>query len=71
MKKNVGTAERIIRLIVASIIVVFYVTGLFTGPVAIALMALAIVSIFTGIFAVCPLYKVTGHSSKWSEGRRS
>jgi uncharacterized membrane protein YtjA (UPF0391 family) len=56
MKKNMGTADRIIRVIIAAIIGVLYFTGTVTGTLGIVLLVLAVVFILTSLISFCPLY---------------
>lgn len=56
MKKNLGSADRSIRLLVAAIIVVLYFSNIITGTIGIVLLALAGVMIVTSIVGFCPLY---------------
>lgn len=60
MKKNMGTADRIIRLIIAAIIAFLYYNGTITGTVGIVLIVLAIVFALTSLFSFCPLYTLFG-----------
>lgn len=56
MKKNMGTLDRLIRLIVALAIVVLLVTKTLAGTLAIILGILAVVFLLTSAIAFCPLY---------------
>jgi len=56
MKKNMGTADRIIRLIVAALFVVLYFTNVITGTWGIILLIIAGIFVLTSIIAFCPLY---------------
>jgi hypothetical protein len=56
MKKNMGTADRIIRLIIVAVIALLYFTDKITGTLGIILMVLAGVFLLTSIFSFCPLY---------------
>jgi len=56
MKKNMGTADRAIRIIVALIIGVLLLTGTLTGTVGTILGIVAIVFVLTSAFSVCPAY---------------
>jgi hypothetical protein len=58
MKKNMGPADRIIRLVIAAIIAVLYFTNVITGTLGIILLILALVFLLTGLISVCPLYPV-------------
>ena len=63
MEKNMGSADRIIRMIVAAIIVVLYMTKIISGTTGIILIALAAVFLLTSFISFCPLYRVAGLSS--------
>ncbi len=63
MKKNMGSADRIIRLIIAAIIGVLYFTGTISGTLGIILLVLAGVFVLTSFISYCPLYAPFGISS--------
>ncbi len=54
MKKNMGSADRVIRVILAAIVVTLYFTNIISGTVAIVLLALGSVFILTSLVSVCP-----------------
>ena len=56
MKKNMGTIDRIIRILLAIVVIVLYLNGSITGAAAIILGILAIVFILTSLIGFCPLY---------------
>lgn len=56
MKKNMGSADRIIRVIIAAILIVLYFTGTITGTLGIVLIALSVIFVLTSIISFCPLY---------------
>lgn len=56
MKTNMGLVDRIIRLILAVVIVVLYHTKQITGTGAIILGVLAVIFVGTSGVGVCPLY---------------
>jgi hypothetical protein len=56
MKKNMGTVDKIIRLIVAAIFIVLYFTNVISGTLGIVLLILAIVFAITSFLSFCPLY---------------
>jgi hypothetical protein len=60
MKKNMGNADRIIRVIIAAIIGILYFTNIISGTLAIVLLALSVVFILTSIIRFCPLYTIFG-----------
>jgi hypothetical protein len=60
MKKNMGNADRIIRLLMAAVIAVLYFTNILTGTVGIVLLVLAGVFVLTSLVSFCPLYALFG-----------
>ncbi|MFT3979216.1 MAG: DUF2892 domain-containing protein [Ferruginibacter sp.] len=60
MKKNMGATDKIIRLLVAAVIVILYFTNVISGTLAIILGVLALVFIFTSFLGFCPLYRPFG-----------
>lgn len=60
MKKNMGNADRIIRILVAVVFTVLYFTNVVTGTLGIILLILAGVFVLTSIVSFCPLYLPIG-----------
>jgi len=56
MKKNMGTIDKAIRLVVAVAIAVLFYTGVITGVLGIVLLVLAAVFVLTSLISFCPLY---------------
>lgn len=56
MKKNMGTIDRAIRIILAILVIVLYLAGSISGTAAVILGILALVFIVTGLIGFCPLY---------------
>lgn len=56
MKTNMGSADRIIRLLLAVIIAVLCFTKQITGTAAIVLGVVAIIFVLTSLVGFCPLY---------------
>ncbi len=63
MKKNMGSADRIIRLVLAAIIAVLYTTGTISGTFGVVLLILAGVFVLTSFISFCPLYAPFGLST--------
>ena len=63
MKKNMGSADKIIRVILAIIFVALYYTGTVTSTIGIILMVLAAVFLLTSLVGFCPLYAPFGLST--------
>jgi Na+(H+)/acetate symporter ActP len=68
MKKNMGSADRIIRVLVAIAVVILYLTNQISGTTAIILLILAGIFILTSLAGFCPLYWPFGISSRKKEG---
>lgn len=60
MKKNMGTADRLIRLIVAAVILGLSFTHVITGMLATILVVLAAIFALTSVVSFCPLYTLVG-----------
>jgi hypothetical protein len=60
MKKNMGTIDRIIRVIIAAVIAVLFFTNQITGTLGIILIVLAAVFLLTSFISFCPLYLPLG-----------
>ena len=60
MKKNMGSTDKIIRIIVAAIFAALYFTGTVPGPWGIVLLVLAVVFVLTSFISFCPLYMPFG-----------
>ncbi|MEI6508280.1 MAG: DUF2892 domain-containing protein [Bacteroidota bacterium] len=56
MKKNMGTIDRVIRILVAVVIIALYFMGEVSGTAAIVLLVFAVVFIATSLMSSCPLY---------------
>jgi hypothetical protein len=60
MKKNMGNADRLIRVILAAIVAALYFTNVINGTLGIVLMVLAAVFVLTSLISFCPLYAPFG-----------
>ena len=60
MKKNMGSADRIIRFVVAAILAALYFLNVVTGTLGIVLLAVAGIFVLTSVVSVCPLYAPFG-----------
>jgi len=63
MKKNMGTVDKTIRIIVAVIIGLLYFTKVINGTLAIVLLIFAVVLVLTSFISFCPLYTLLGINS--------
>lgn len=60
MKKNMGTADRIIRVILAIIFAALYFTNTISGTLGLVLVILGGVFVLTSLVSFCPLYTIVG-----------
>ncbi|MDX1937464.1 MAG: DUF2892 domain-containing protein [Flavihumibacter sp.] len=60
MKKNMGNADRIIRLILAAVFAYLYFGNVVTGTLGLVLVILGGVFVLTSLVSFCPLYKLVG-----------
>jgi hypothetical protein len=60
MKKNMGSADKIIRFILAAVFVYLYYAGIVSGTLGIVLLVLAGVFVLTSLVSFCPLYTMVG-----------
>jgi hypothetical protein len=56
MKKNMGTVDKVIRILVAVVIAILFFTNIITGIVGIVLLVLAAIFVITSLISLCPLY---------------
>ena len=64
MKQNMGTIDRVIRIVAAMVIGILYFTNQITGTAAIILGVLAVIFLLTSFIAFCPLYLPFKFSTK-------
>lgn len=63
MKKNMGGADRIIRILIAAIVVALYYFEVIDGTLGIILLILAGIFVLTSFVSFCPLYTLFGIST--------
>ena len=67
MKSNVGTADKVIRILIAIVIAGLYYANQISGTTAIVLLILAAILIVTSFISFCPLYWPFGISTRKKE----
>jgi hypothetical protein len=67
MKKNMGVIDKVIRILIAVVVVVLYFMHVISGTLAIILLILAGVFVLTSILGLCPLYLPLGLSTRKKE----
>ncbi|HQS24730.1 MAG: hypothetical protein B7Y11_09280 [Sphingobacteriia bacterium 24-36-13] len=63
MKKNMGTVDKTIRIIIAAVVAGLYYAGTISGTLGIVLLVLAGVFVLTSLVSFCPLYTLFGIST--------
>ena len=63
MKKNMGSTDRIIRIVVAAILAYLYFTGAIAGTLATIGIIVAAIFLLTSSISFCPLYAPFGLST--------
>jgi hypothetical protein len=63
MKKNMGSTDKIIRVILAALIAVLYLTGVLKGALGLILLIVAIIFVVTSLIGFCPLYTLFGFNT--------
>ena len=64
MKKNMGTIDKVVRILVAIIIAGLYYTQIISGTIAIVLLIVAGIFILTSFMSFCPMYLPFGISTR-------
>lgn len=60
MKKNMGSADKIVRIILAAVFATLFFTGTVKGILGIVLVILGGVFLATSMISFCPLYSIFG-----------
>ena len=64
MKPNMGTIDKVVRILLALAIVVLYFANVISGALSIILLIFAGMFIVTSFTSFCPLYLPLGISTK-------
>jgi hypothetical protein len=69
MKKNMGTLDKSLRIIVAVIFTILYFTDTIQGTLGIILLLISIMFVLTSLISFCPLYTVLKISTTKEENK--
>ncbi|MCF6351602.1 MAG: DUF2892 domain-containing protein [Cyclobacteriaceae bacterium] len=69
MKANMGSADRVARLILAVVMGVLYFQGIVGGTLGVILVVAAVVFALTSLISFCPLYSIFGICTKKKENK--
>jgi uncharacterized membrane protein len=64
MKCNMSAADRILRIVIAVAIAVFFALGMLKGAAALVLGVLAVILFLTAVIGFCPIYAVFSTGTK-------
>lgn len=67
MKPNMGSIDKIIRIIIAVAIVALFLTHVISGTLGIILLVLASIFVLTSFISFCPMYLPFGISTRKKE----
>jgi len=67
MKKNMGTTDKVIRILVAVLLSVLFITHVISGTPGVILLILAGIFVVTSLLGICPLYLPFGLSTRKKE----
>lgn len=67
MKKNMGNIDRVLRILVALIIVTLYFMNQIIGTASIIGLVLGVIFILTGVFSFCPFYLPLKFSTRYND----
>jgi hypothetical protein len=70
MKKNMGTLDRTVRILIAIILGILILTGKISGTLAWVLGIISVVFLLTSIIGWCPLYVLLGISTIKKEDKQ-
>lgn len=64
MTKNMGSADRIIRVVIAAVVIALYFMQVINGTLAAVLLVLAGIFLLTSFISTCPLYLPFGINTR-------
>jgi hypothetical protein len=67
MKKNIGTIDKVIRILVAVTVVILYFSNIITGTLGIILLILSAIFVVTSLLSFCLIYLPFGISTRKKE----
>jgi len=68
MKKNLGAADRIVRILLAAVLGFLYFSNTVNGTPGAVLLIIAVILLLTSFISFCPLYAIFGiRTSKHEE----
>ncbi|MBS1932650.1 MAG: DUF2892 domain-containing protein [Bacteroidetes bacterium] len=68
MKLNMGSTDRVIRLVVAGIIALLWFQNILAGTLGVIALIVAGIFFVTGVIGICPLYSLFGFNTCSKKG---
>jgi len=68
MKSNVGSVDRIVRMILGIVLIIAYLGNFLTGTLGLVLLIVGLVLAVTSVFSFCPLYRIFRISTNTKKG---
>ena len=63
MKANMGSLDKAIRIVLAIVFAMLYITKMVEGTAGIILLAIGAVFLLTSVISFCPLYSIFGFNT--------
>ena len=63
MKKNVGSIDKVVRLLLAALFIILFVTNVVSGLFGYILLALGAIFILTSLVSWCPIWAALGFNT--------
>jgi len=63
MKKNMGPVDRILRSVIALVLIALYLTDTITGTIGIVVVVFASIMLLSSIIGNCPPYSLLGFNT--------
>lgn len=60
MKPNMGSKDRMVRLVLAAALLILHFTGMITGTLGWVALIVAAIFILTSFVRFCPIYAIVG-----------
>jgi len=60
MKKNMGSYDKLIRLLAAIVLIILYYKGVFGSTLGLIMLVVAFILTLTSMVGFCPLYTLFG-----------
>jgi Protein of unknown function (DUF2892) len=63
MSANVGTIDRVLRILIGVVLAVLFFNGTVAGTLGVVLLVVGLVLILTALVKFCPIYRIFGAST--------